>query len=919
MRSELSKFDDVNSEFRFFGSSAMDSKCEQAILRGRPFGGVGVLFRKDLQAHITLKNCSPDGRVVAITVDCGSIKLLCFGVYFPCDDRSQEYLNNISNIFGFVESLKENNPGCDCLIVGDFNFVCSNSHRGFREFTAIAADMNLVACDDLDVNDLGFTYFHETLGHKSLIDHVFISAPLKTHITDYKVRDDAVNLSDHLPVQFNINFPHHRGTGVIWETPRKIKEFRWDKGDRHQYYLESGDLLSRIKHSCECLDTDIKCNRSDCCLDIDIYYNEIVHSLLYASGLHIPKIPVSALKHYWSAALDDLKLSCMQMHELWVLAGKPCSGDIFEKKKNAKYKYKLAIRDAAQQFEGRFDDELLANYFNKDFNNFWKTWRKKSGSKCINIQQVAGLRDNLSIANKFAEHFSTPNNDCISRTDNSPAAARSYNVHEWLFNIEEVDSAVRALKLGKAAGDDNIAPEHLVYAHPSVVSHLKRLFNMMLLHGYVPRKFGSGIIVPIIKDRCADVGQLDNYRGITLCNVISKVFEIGLYNKFECYLGSHHLQHGFKKQTGCPSAVFAVQQVADYFISRGSTVYLTSLDASKAFDRVVHATLIRKLVDRNVPQCFISIIDDWYSKLSSVIRWNGVLSAPFQLNLGVRQGSILSPILFNIYVDDLIHQLESSNLGCHVGCYYYGCVMYADDLLLMAASISDMQKMLDVCALFGINNNIVFNPKKSSCLRAGIYNNEGIGKLHLGSMELNWVNSVKYLGIMLSAGNVLSVDIGYMKRRFYASCNSVLNSCKYVSEDVKLHLVKSFCLPMLTYCIGALNLSKQNIRELGVCWNDAFRKIFHYNRWESVKDLQFFFYELPFEQLYDFLRWKFLTYTKHARMSVILLYDICKMQHRTVYKLESQYGDIVAVHKFKGAIWDQFRSSRLALDLVTRH
>jgi hypothetical protein len=170
------------------------------------------------------------------------------------------------------------------------------------------------------------------------------------------------------------------------------------------------------------------------------------------------------------------------------------------------------------------DDELLDGFFKKDFNNFWKTWKRKSGSKCINIQQVAGLRDNQSIADKFAEHFSGVN-ACITKQNESYIVESSVNMQDCYLNIEDVECAIRALKLGKAAGDDNISLEHLVYAHPSIVSHLKRLFYMILCHGHVPDKFGSGIIVPILKDRFADVGNIDNYRGITLCNVISKIFK----------------------------------------------------------------------------------------------------------------------------------------------------------------------------------------------------------------------------------------------------------------------------------------------------------------------------------------------------------------------------------------------------------
>ena len=78
-----------------------------------------------------------------------------------------------------------------------------------------------------------------------------------------------------------------------------------------------------------------------------------------------------------------------------------------------------------------------------------------------------------------------------------------------------------------------------------------------------------------------------------------------------------------------------------------------------------------------------------------------------------------------------------------------------------------------------------------------------------------------------------------------------------VSEIVHLQLAKSFCLPMLPYCIGALILSKQALQQLCVCWNNAYREVFHYKRYESVKELQYFCGDLPFDYTYDILRWSF--------------------------------------------------------------
>ena len=85
----------------------------------------------------------------------------------------------------------------------------------------------------------------------------------------------------------------------------------------------------------------------------------------------------------------------------------------------------------------------------------------------------------------------------------------------------------------------------------------------------------------------------------------------------------------------------------------------------------------------------------------------------FVVRQGVRQGDVLSPFLFNVYVDDLLNELEMNGIGCHVCSQYFGCIMYADDLLLLSASVSGLQCMLDICYRFGMQNSIVFNQNKS--------------------------------------------------------------------------------------------------------------------------------------------------------------------------------------------------------------
>jgi len=175
--------------------------------------------------------------------------------------------------------------------------------------------------------------------------------------------------------------------------------------------------------------------------------------------------------------------------------------------------------------------------------------------------------------------------------------------------------------------------------------------------------------------------------------------------------------------------------------------------------------------------------------------------------------------------------------------------MYADDLLLVSASVSGLQSMLDihVCYSYGIDNNITFNHKKSVRVMVGPNRPKSVAHLYLGNMRLEWADNLEYLGIMFSAVSALSVNTSYIKRKFYMACNGILGYWRSVTEFVKLRLVRAFCLPLLTYCVGALDLTDSCIRELAVCWNDSFRKILGYRRHESVKLLLYYCSELPFE------------------------------------------------------------------------
>jgi uncharacterized protein (UPF0332 family) len=185
------------------------------------------------------------------------------------------------------------------------------------------------------------------------------------------------------------------------------------------------------------------------------------------------------------------------------------------------------------------------------------------------------------------------------------------------------------------------------------------------------------------------------------------------------FLTTSDLQFGFKAGVGCTDALYCLKSVVNHYIDAGCTVTMSALDMSKAFDKISHSCLYLKLLHRSVPKCFIDILLCWYSKCQASVRWGSAMSQVFKVSAGVRQGGILSPFLFAIYIEDMVHELKQSKLGCCINKQYLGIFLYADDILLISQSVTCMQKMLNLCFDIATQLDMKFNFKKSVVMRIG--------------------------------------------------------------------------------------------------------------------------------------------------------------------------------------------------------
>jgi len=253
-------------------------------------------------------------------------------------------------------------------------------------------------------------------------------------------------------------------------------------------------------------------------------------------------------------------------------------------------------------------------------------------------------------------------------------------------------------------------------------------------------------------------------------------------------------------------------------------VFAASLDISKAFDRVMsYCKLFSRLLEAGVPWYILLL----YGKLSSTVRWNGVYSSVFFVHSGVRQGSTLSPALFNLFIDAVIVSLTENGVGCWVKQTFVGCILYADDIILLSPSLQSLHDMLNVCTHLHF---LQFNANKYNLIAFGPAACLVHTALVTGTHTVSWSKCVKYLSVHLISGKKLSYEINPVRCSFFAACNAVCSQSKRMDSILQLSLMESYCLP---YASSVIMLRVCQLNYLNRCWNSVYCKIFGFNHSES--------------------------------------------------------------------------------------
>jgi hypothetical protein len=252
---------------------------------------------------------------------------------------------------------------------------------------------------------------------------------------------------------------------------------------------------------------------------------------------------------------------------------------------------------------------------------------------------------------------------------------------------------------------------------------------------------------------------------------------------------------------------------------------------------------------RLLPVNLLRIFELWFSFSISCVKWDGQLSRFYSLTAGVRQGGVLSPILFSIFIDDIVDRVKSANVGCYLSLLCCCIFLYADDILLLSPSITGLQLLLDTCEYELDHIDMVINVKKSACIRFGSRFNIPCAELvssHGGSIK--WSDKCRYLGIQFISGHTFRCTHDDAKSRFFRAFNAVYSKVgRFASENVILSLIRSKCVPILLYCMEVCPLLSRQKHSLEFSVTRILMKLFRTSSSHIVRECQINFGFLPIE------------------------------------------------------------------------
>ncbi len=807
------------------------------IIQGRKFGGVACLWDKSI-SHIVKPLQTDSKRVCGVTMKLQHDRsLLMLSAYLPCDNYSMtncsdEFMDVVSEMELIIEDVAP-----DMIIVGgDLNIDLSRDNAHSNYIADLCSRNNLCFCWHHNNAKQDYTFVTTDMRSKSCIDHFLVSDNVFSDIESVSVIDHVLNPpgSWHRPIQLVLNMTapsvnisppqHNRNDFISW---KRIKPVHYEEYKAH---------LSAL---IECLDVphdalncnDLMCDSEDHKHQLDKYCSDLIELCVRAGNECFPKFRDKKKNiPYWREEVEPKRQDALFWGHIWNECGRPSEGVVADLYRKCKREYHYAVRHVKRNDSQLRKQRMLENVINNDQRNFWNETKKLHSKGKVLPSRIDDAHSTEEIVNLFGEKYKTLFNSVPSDSDelsvlkarirNSIVTSAANNDH--VVHCDEVQKAARKLKPGKADGDKGLYSNHIKMGPVSLHKHISNILTGMFIHGTNVYDLLIATISSLPKDKSGDFCSSNNYRGISLLSAIAKIYDLILIDRYGAHLSTSELQYSFKHHHSTVMCHTVLRETVNYYMNRGSNIYACFLDASKAFDRVRYDKLFTLLEERGLPPVIIRSLMDQYERQMIRTSWNGCYSEYFSATNGIRQGGVLSPILYTVYADELIRRLAADGTGCHIGHRYVGIICYADDIVLLSPSRKGLQNMLNICQEYGAEYSVKYNERKSMTMCFTRQHEMPEFCVKINGEELQCVSKFKHVGIYVTHNLSTENEMKMKRCDFICRVNHVLSQYSKMPSEAKCRLINSSCCHY--YGCETWNFSENCFNNILTSWNIAIRQ-----------------------------------------------------------------------------------------------
>ena len=807
-------------------------------LDGRPTNGMFTALPKMFRNKS--KDVSPpNDRIQGILLETDGGSLLIINAYFPADPKTIAYNQDtkMESVLAAIENLIEVNQCSNVIIVGDLNTDYKRKNGRATRLDQFLSNNSLVAAWKEFPVDYTHEFEKDDISYTCTIDHVVWNAELRKKVTNAGVLHVVSNTSDHSPIFCDLessitleieSAPEKNGSGGISTKTMDDSDWNWFRELLHQKMV---DITVPECLYCK----EVHCKDESHILEIDSYTRDV----LKAMDDSIKSVAMTKRNNVKEAKIipgwsDTVKPFCDEAKfwdAVWKSAGKPLNNTLHQIMKRTRNRYHYAIRKCKKASENLKKDKLLNSCLNGKDNIFDELHRMRRVKNSLPTTIDGNKKPTERFAEVYGKLYSSANDrenteQMLVEIEKSIDAKSVVDVE--LVTPEIIEKVALEIKSNKKDPVFTFNSSCVKHAPTSFYQHISNIIKVFLIHGHVSNMLLVATIVPLIKDKLGNIESSDNYRSIALSSVILKIFDWVIMVLFGDRLKLDDLQFSYQRNCSTTMCTWLVVESINHFSRNKTDVYTCFMDMKKAFDMVKHSTLFRKLVERDVPPIYLRLLLVMYLSQTAKVRWGSSISAEFEIQNGVKQGAVLSAILFCVYMDGLLKELRRNRDGCWINNEYVGVIVYADDIALLSPSLDGLQNMVDTCSRYAKSHNLTFStnadPQKSKTKCMAFQQKKRVlFNLKLDGKALPWVTTVKHLGTTITTSDNCRMEQDLLeKRAAYIARNNELNQeYHYAYPQTKIWINSVFNTSF--YGAPLWDLFSRNFKKMEKTWNVSMR------------------------------------------------------------------------------------------------